>query len=152
MLHQRLFASLYMFFCVCCAPAECLPHKLHVRTFGKIGRKKTKTGRLPIAHYKQKPAGSDLWPVNRCIPNIYIHIYIYIYIYIYTHTYTYIHTHIYIYTHIYIHTYTYTHTHIYIHTYTYTHIYIHTHTHTHQDSVGFQYSRRKKVNINCFVF
>ncbi len=34
-------------------------------------KKKTKTGRLPIAHYKQKPAGSDLWPVNRCIPNFY---------------------------------------------------------------------------------
>ncbi len=35
----------------------------------KSAEKKTKTGRLPIAHYKQKPAGSDLWPVNRCIPN-----------------------------------------------------------------------------------
>ncbi len=34
----------------------------------KSAEKKTKTGRLPIAHYKQKPAGSDLWPVNRCIP------------------------------------------------------------------------------------
>ncbi len=37
----------------------------------KSAEKKTKTGRLPIAHYKQKPAGSDLWPVNRCIPSIY---------------------------------------------------------------------------------
>ncbi len=36
----------------------------------KSAEKKTKTGRLPIAHYKQKPAGSDLWPVNRCIPKI----------------------------------------------------------------------------------
>ncbi len=36
----------------------------------KSAEKKTKTGRLPIAHYKQKPAGSDLWPVNRCIPRI----------------------------------------------------------------------------------
>ncbi len=35
----------------------------------KSAEKKTKTGRLPITHYKQKPAGSDLWPVNRCIPN-----------------------------------------------------------------------------------
>ncbi len=35
----------------------------------KSAEKKTKTARLPIAHYKQKPAGSDLWPVNRCIPN-----------------------------------------------------------------------------------
>ncbi len=34
----------------------------------KSAEKKTKTGRLPIAHYKQKPADSDLWPVNRCIP------------------------------------------------------------------------------------
>ncbi len=34
----------------------------------KSAEKKTKNGRLPIAHYKQKPAGSDLWPVNRCIP------------------------------------------------------------------------------------
>ncbi len=34
----------------------------------KSAEKNTKTGRLPIAHYKQKPAGSDLWPVNRCIP------------------------------------------------------------------------------------
>ncbi len=32
-------------------------------------KKKTKTARLPIAHFKQKPAGSDLWPVNRCIPS-----------------------------------------------------------------------------------
>ncbi len=69
----------------------------------KSAEKKTKTGRLPIAHYKQKPAGSDLWPVNRCIPNIYIYIYIYIhththtYIYIYTHTHKYTHTYIYIY-------------------------------------------------------
>ncbi len=38
----------------------------------KSAEKKTKTGRLPIAHYKQKPAGSDLWPVNRCIPSVYI--------------------------------------------------------------------------------
>ncbi len=38
-------------------------------TSGQIGRKKKKNGRLPIAYYKQKPAGSDLWPVNRCIPN-----------------------------------------------------------------------------------
>ncbi len=37
----------------------------------KSAEKKTKTGRLPIAHYKQKPAGSDLWPVNRCIPSYY---------------------------------------------------------------------------------
>ncbi len=37
----------------------------------KSAEKKTKTGRLPIAHYKQKPAGSDLWPVNRCIPSRY---------------------------------------------------------------------------------
>ncbi len=59
-----------VFLCVCCASAECLPHKWHVRTFGKSAEKKTKTGRLPIAHYKQKPAGSDLWPVNRCIPSI----------------------------------------------------------------------------------
>ncbi len=36
----------------------------------KSAEKKTKTGRLPIAHYKQKPAGSDLWPVNRCIPSL----------------------------------------------------------------------------------
>ncbi len=36
----------------------------------KSAEKKTKTGRLPITHYKQKPAGSDLWPVNRCIPSI----------------------------------------------------------------------------------
>ncbi len=36
----------------------------------KSAEKKTKTGRLPIAHYKQKPSGSDLWPVNRCIPTI----------------------------------------------------------------------------------
>ncbi len=36
----------------------------------KSAEKKTKTGRLPIAHYKQKPADSDLWPVNRCIPSI----------------------------------------------------------------------------------
>ncbi len=36
----------------------------------KSAEKKTKTGRLPIAHYKQKPAGSDLWPVNRCIPTL----------------------------------------------------------------------------------
>ncbi len=35
----------------------------------KSAEKNTKTGRLPITHYKQKPAGSDLWPVNRCIPN-----------------------------------------------------------------------------------
>ncbi len=73
------FASWYLFFCVCCACAECLPHKWHVREWlqcsvhtgtlsWKIGRKKDKNGRLPIAHYKQKPSGSDLWPVNRCIP------------------------------------------------------------------------------------
>ncbi len=37
----------------------------------KSAEKKTKTGRLPIAHYKQKPAGSDLWPVNRCIPTLF---------------------------------------------------------------------------------
>ncbi len=35
----------------------------------KSAEKKTKTARLPIAHFKQKPAGSDLWPVNRCIPS-----------------------------------------------------------------------------------
>ncbi len=40
----------------------------------KSAEKKTKTGRLPIAHYKQKPAGSDLWPVNRCIPSSYQHL------------------------------------------------------------------------------
>ncbi len=35
----------------------------------KSAEKKTKTGRLPDSRiYKQKPAGSDLWPVNRCIP------------------------------------------------------------------------------------
>jgi len=59
MLHQRLFASLYLFFCVCCAPAECLPHKWHVRTFGKIGQKK-----------RQKPAGcrSRIISKNRPVP------------------------------------------------------------------------------------
>ncbi len=35
----------------------------------KSAEKKTKTARLPIAQFKQKPAGSDLWPVNRCIPS-----------------------------------------------------------------------------------
>ncbi len=34
-------------------------------------KKRQKTAGLPIAHYKQKPAGSDLWPVNRCIPTRY---------------------------------------------------------------------------------
>ncbi len=69
MLHQRLFASLYLFFCVCC---KLLPNVFHTNDMfalsEKSAEKKTKTGRLPIAHYKQKPAGSDLWPVNRCIP------------------------------------------------------------------------------------
>ncbi len=59
MLHQRQFASLY-------------PNVFHTNDMfalsEKSAEKKTKTGRLPIAHYKQKPAGSDLWPVNRCIP------------------------------------------------------------------------------------
>ncbi len=31
MLHQQLLASWYLFFCVCCDCAECLPHKWHVR-------------------------------------------------------------------------------------------------------------------------
>ncbi len=70
MLHQRLFASLYLFFCVCC---KLLPNVFHTNDMfalsEKSAEKKTKTGRLPIAHYKQKPAGSDLWPVNRCIPS-----------------------------------------------------------------------------------
>ncbi len=69
MLHQRLFGSLYLFFCVCC---KLLPNVFHTNDMfalsEKSAEKKTKTGRLPIAHYKQKPAGSDLWPVNRCIP------------------------------------------------------------------------------------
>ncbi len=50
-----------------------LPNVLHTNDMfalsEKSAEKKTKTGRLPIAHYKQKPAGSDIWPVNRCIPN-----------------------------------------------------------------------------------
>ncbi len=70
MLHQRLFASLYLFFCVCC---KLLPNVFHTNDMfallEKSAEKKTKTGRLPIAHYKQKPSGSDLWPVNRCIPS-----------------------------------------------------------------------------------
>ncbi len=74
MLHQRQFASLYLFFCVCCASAECLHTNDVFALSEKSAEKKTKTGRLPIAHYKQKPAGSDLWPVNRCIPIIYIKI------------------------------------------------------------------------------
>ncbi len=55
-----------------------LPNAFHTNDMfalsEKSAEKKTKTGRLPIAHYKQKPAGSDLWPVNRCIPNLYAHI------------------------------------------------------------------------------
>ncbi len=51
-----------------------LPNVFHTNDMfalsGKSAEKKTKTGRLPIAHYKQKPSGSDLWPVNRCIPSI----------------------------------------------------------------------------------
>ncbi len=53
-----------------------LPNAFHTNDMfalsEKSAEKKTKTGRLPIAHYKQKPAGSDLWPVNRCIPKNYI--------------------------------------------------------------------------------
>ncbi len=49
-----------------------LPNVFHTNDMFALSEnsaeKKTKTGRLPIAHYKQKPAGSDLWPVNRCIP------------------------------------------------------------------------------------
>ncbi len=75
-LQQRLFTSWYLFFCVCCACAKCLPHKLHVREWLQCRahfrknrpKKRQRTGWLPIAHYKQKPSGSDLWPVNWCIP------------------------------------------------------------------------------------
>ncbi len=37
-------------------------------------KKRQKNFQLPIGHYKQKPSGSDVWLVNRCIPinNIYI--------------------------------------------------------------------------------
>ncbi len=70
MLHQRLFASLYLCFSVF---VVLLPNVFHTNDMfalsEKSAEKNTKTGRLPIAHYKQKPAGSDLWPVNRCIPN-----------------------------------------------------------------------------------
>ncbi len=52
-----------------------LPNAFHTNDMfalsEKSAEKKTKNGRLPIAHYKQKPAGSDLWPVNRCIPTRY---------------------------------------------------------------------------------
>ncbi len=34
----------------------------------KTAEKNTKNVRLAITHYKQKPSGSDLWPVNRCVP------------------------------------------------------------------------------------
>ncbi len=74
MLHQRQFASLYLFFCVCCAPAECLPHKWHVRTFGKIGRKKDKNRPVPIFG---RSTGASLIYMCKCIC---ICIYIYIYI------------------------------------------------------------------------
>ncbi len=71
MLHQRQFASLYLCFSVF---VVLLPNVFHTNDMfalsEKSAEKKTKTGRLPIAHYKQKPAGSDLWPVNRCIPTI----------------------------------------------------------------------------------
>ncbi len=70
MLHQRQFASLYLCFSVF---VVLLPNVFHTNDMfalsEKSAEKKTKTGRLPIAHYKQKPAGSDLWPVNRCIPS-----------------------------------------------------------------------------------
>ncbi len=81
-LHQRLFASWYLFFCVCCACAEWLPHKRHVREWlqcsvhagalpEKSAEKRQKTSRLPIAHYKHKKgrfrfmAGQPVHPYSR---------------------------------------------------------------------------------------
>ncbi len=58
--HQRLFTSWYLFVCVCCACADCLPHKWHVREWlqcsvhaGALSKKKTKNVRLPVVHYEQ---------------------------------------------------------------------------------------------------
>ncbi len=64
-LHQRLFASWYLFICVCCASVKCLLHKWHAqetsRTSAKSAEKKTKNVWLPIAHYKQKPAAFPIY-------------------------------------------------------------------------------------------
>ncbi len=59
MLHQRLFASLYLFFCVCCAPAECLPPQMTCSHFRKNRPKK-----------RQKPPGCRLRNLskNRPVP------------------------------------------------------------------------------------
>ncbi len=64
-LRQWLFASWYLFFCVCCVCADCLPHKLHVCEWLQC--------RVHFWKYQPKKdtkkSGSDLWPINQCIPN-----------------------------------------------------------------------------------